>query len=118
MGSPEDCVQMNDSSDRLAITFAIRLHSVHAHDIIRYIACTGEPVHQIAQIIHPIKHKRKEEVHLCNLRIKKPMGRSEAGVIICFVMSSIDEHHIIVTRIISPAINGMYTPMLHAANTR
>ena len=118
MGSPKDCVQVNDSSNRLAIMIVIRLQSVHACDITRYITRTGEPMHQSAQILHPLMHKRKEEVHLCNLKIKKPMHRRGIGIVICITMSSIYEQCIIVTRAISLVINSMYMLMLYAANTR
>ena len=117
MGGPKDCVQVNDSSNRLAVTIAIRLQSVHARDVTRYIARTGEPMHQSARILHPLMHKRKEEVRSRNLKIKKTMRRRGTGIVIHIAMSSIYEHRIIATRAVSPAINSMYTLTLHAADT-
>ena len=108
MGSRKDCVQVNDSSNRLAVTIAIRLQSVHTREITRYIARTGEPVHQSTWILHPLMHKRKEEARSHNLKTKKTMHRRGTGIVICIAMSSIYEHCIIVTRAVSPAIIAIF----------
>ena len=75
-------VQVDDSSNRLAIMIAIRLQSVHACDITRYIARIGEPMYQSSQILHPLMHRRKEEVCSWNLKIKKLMCRRGISIII------------------------------------
>ena len=108
MGGPKDCVQVNDSSNRLAVTIVIRFQSVHAREITRYIARTGEPVHQSAWILHPLMHKRKEEACSRNLKTKKTMHRRGTGIIIRIAMSSIYEHCIIATRAVSPAIIAVF----------
>ena len=95
MSSPKDCVQVNDSSNRLVIMIVIRLQSVHTYDITRYITRMGEPMHQSTWILHPLMHKKKEEVCLCNLKIKKPMHRRGISIVIHIAMSSIYEHCII-----------------------